>query len=197
MNKEVIKIDKDGTKIVETISYKINFIDSMSFMATSLTKRLDNLSGEIHKIKYKECGCPLERESVKNNLIKYKYLSYNKTYSEKRNEELKQKFMNTVKFSNNDIDKFILFLRKGVYSDDYMSSWERFKEAALPEKAKVYNNLNMEDTTDVDYAHVKRIYKDFEIKNLGEYHDLYLRSNVLLLADVFENFRRMCLEIYE
>ena len=89
MNKEVIKIDKDGTKIVETISYKINFIDSMSFMATSLTNRLDNLSGEIHKIKYKECGCPLERESVKNNLIKYKYLSYNKTYSEKRNEELK------------------------------------------------------------------------------------------------------------
>ena len=105
--------------------------------------------------------------------------------------------MNTVKFSNNDIDKFLLFLRKGVYSDDYMSSWERFNEAALPEKAKVYNNLNMEDTTDVDYAHVKRIYKDFEIKNLGEYHDLYLRSNVLLLADVFENFRRMCLEIYE
>ena len=105
--------------------------------------------------------------------------------------------MNTVKFSNNDIDKFILFLRKGVYSDDYMSSWERFNEAALPEKAKVYNNLNMEDITDVDYAHVKRIYKDFEIKNLGEYHDLYLRSNVLLLADVFENFRRMCLEIYE
>ena len=105
--------------------------------------------------------------------------------------------MNTVKFSNNDIDKFILFLRKGVYSDDYMSSWERFNEAALPEKAKVYNNLNMEDTTDVDYVHVKRIYKDFEIKNLGEYHDLYLRSNVLLLADFFENFRRMCLEIYE
>ena len=78
-----------------------------------------------------------------------------------------------------------------------MSNWERFNEVALPEKAKVYNNLNMEDTTDVDYAHVKRVSKDFEIKNLGEYHDLYLRSNVLLLADVFENFRRMCLEIYE
>ena len=70
MNKEVIKIDKDGTKSVETISYKINFIDSMSFMATSLTKLLGNLSGEIHKTKYKECGCLLQCESVRNNLIK-------------------------------------------------------------------------------------------------------------------------------
>ena len=55
--------------------------------------------------------------------------------------------------------------------------------------------LNMEDITDVDYAHAKRIYKDFEIKNLGEHHDFYLKSDVLLLADVFKNFRRMCLEI--
>ena len=53
----------------------------------------------------------------------------------------------------------------------------------------------MEDITDVDYAHAKRIYKDFEIKNLGEHHDFYLKSDVLLLADVFKNFRKMCLEI--
>ena len=55
----------------------------------------------------------------------------------------------------------------------------------------------MEDITDVDYVHANRVYKDFEIKNLGEYHDFYLKSNVLLLADVFKNFRTMCLEIYE
>ena len=55
----------------------------------------------------------------------------------------------------------------------------------------------MEDITDADYAHAKRVCKDFEIKNLGEYHDLYVQSNTLLLADVFENFRNMCLEIYE
>ena len=55
----------------------------------------------------------------------------------------------------------------------------------------------MEDITDADYAHTKRVCRDFEIKKLGEYYDLYLQSDTLLLADVFENFRNMCLEIYE
>ena len=54
----------------------------------------------------------------------------------------------------------------------------------------------MRDITDADYAHVKRVCKEFEIKNLGEYHDLYVQSNTLLLADVFENFQNMCLKIY-
>ena len=55
----------------------------------------------------------------------------------------------------------------------------------------------MEDITDTDYAHEKRVCKDFEIKNLEEYHDLYFQSNTLLLADVFENFRNIFLKIYE
>ena len=55
----------------------------------------------------------------------------------------------------------------------------------------------MGDITDADYAHTKRACKDFEIKNLGECHDLYVQSNTLLLADVFEKFRNMCFEIYE
>ena len=53
----------------------------------------------------------------------------------------------------------------------------------------------MENITDADCMHAKREYKDFEIKNLGEYHDLYLKSDTLLLADVFENFSKMCLKI--
>ena len=55
----------------------------------------------------------------------------------------------------------------------------------------------MEDLTDADYAHAKRVCKDFKIKTLREYHDLYLQSNILLLADVFENFRNMCLKLYD
>ena len=55
----------------------------------------------------------------------------------------------------------------------------------------------MEDITDADYAHAKRVCKDFEIKDLVEYHDLYVQSNTLLLADVFENFKNMCLKIYK
>ena len=72
-----------------------------------------------------------------------------------------------------------------------------FNETSLPEKEDCYSHLNMEDITDADYTHRKRVCKDFQIKSLGEYHDLYVQSNILLLADVFENFRNMSLEVYE
>ena len=90
-----------------------------------------------------------------------------------------------------------MLLRKGVYPYQYMDDWEKFNETTLAEKKEFYSNLNIEDITDAYYMHVKKVCKDFEIKNLGEYHDLYLESDVLLLADVFENFRRMCLQISE
>ena len=77
-----------------------------------------------------------------------------------------------------------------------MGEWEKFNETTLPEKEEFYSNLNMEDITDADYMHVKRVCKGLEIKNLGEYYDLYLKNDTLLLADVFENFRKICLKIY-
>ena len=88
-------------------------------------------------------------------------------------------------------------LRKGVYPYEYMDDLQKFNEISLSKKEDFYSHLNMEDITDADYVHTKRVCKDFEIKNLGEYHDLYVQSNTLLLADVFENFRNMCLKIYE
>ena len=78
-----------------------------------------------------------------------------------------------------------------------MDDWEKFKETSLPEKEDFYSHLNMEDITDADYTHAKRVCIDFEIKNIGEYHDLYVQSDTLLLADVFENFRNMCIKIYK
>ena len=57
-----------------------------------------------------------------------------------------------------------------------------------------HSHLNMEDITDADCAYVKRVYKDFEINNLGEYHDLYAHSDTLLLADVFQNFQNICVK---
>ena len=78
-----------------------------------------------------------------------------------------------------------------------MNDWEKVNEISLLEKEDFYRHLNMEDITDADYTHGKRVCKVFEIKNLGEYHDLNVQSDTLLLADVFENFRNMCLEIYE
>ena len=81
-----------------------------------------------------------------------------------------------------------MLLRKGVYSYEYKDNWEKFNETALPEKEEFYSNLNMEEITDADYMHAKRVCKDFEIKDSGDYHDLYLKSDVLLSAEVFLKF---------
>ena len=78
-----------------------------------------------------------------------------------------------------------------------MVDWQKFNETSLPEKENFYSHLNMEDITDTDYTPVKRVCKDLERKNLGEYHDLYVQGDMLLLADVFQNFRHMYLKIYE
>ena len=64
-------------------------------------------------------------------------------------------------------------------------------------KEAFYSNLNMEDITDVDHRHAKRVFKNISKKNQGDYHDLYVQSDTLLLADVFENFRNMCIDVYE
>ena len=78
-----------------------------------------------------------------------------------------------------------------------MDDWEKFNETSLTEKIDFYSHLNMEDITDTDYTHSKRVSKIFKIKNLVEYHDLYIQKNTLLLTDVFEKFQNMRLEIYE
>ena len=89
-----------------------------------------------------------------------------------------------------------MLLRKGVYLDEYIDSWEKFDETTLPPK-EVHSNLNLEDISNKDYMHAQKVWDVFEIKNLGEYHDLNVKSDTLLLADAFENFGKKCLEIYE
>ena len=91
----------------------------------------------------------------------------------------------------------ILLLRKGVYPYEYMDSWQRFDETSFPDKEAFYSNLNMEDIKDVDYRHGKTVFEYLINKKLGDYHDLYVQSDTLLLADVFENFRIMYIKVYE
>ena len=129
-------------------------------------------------------------------MIIYKCLFCNECCSKKFNEKFK--FKGTFKFSNGDINKFInLLLRKGIYTYEYMDDWESSNETKLPEKEEFHSNLNLEDITDADYMHVKRVCKDFEIKNLSEDHGLYIKWKLLLLGDVFKNFREMCLKFSE
>ena len=77
-----------------------------------------------------------------------------------------------------------------------MDSWEKFDETTIPPKEVFYSTLNLEDISDEDYEPVQKVWNVFEIKNGGEYHDLYVQSDTLLLADVFQNIRSMCIEIY-
>ena len=88
-----------------------------------------------------------------------------------------EKFPNTYRFCNKDLNKFALLLRKGVYPYEYMDSWERFNEESLPDKESFYSNLHLENITDEDYEHAQKVWEVFKIKNLGEYHDLYVQSD--------------------
>ena len=77
-----------------------------------------------------------------------------------------------------------------------MDKWEKFDETTLLPKEAFHGNLNLKDISDEDYTHPKKVWEVFEIKKLGEYHNLYAQTDTLLLADVLENFRNKCIEIY-
>ena len=93
--------------------------------------------------------------------------------------------------------KLDLMSKKGVYPYDYVDSFEKFDQTELPTKEHFYSIRNDQDITNDEYDHVKKVWKTFKLKNMGEYHDLYLGSDVLLLTDVFENFRKTCMQYYK
>ena len=102
-------------------------------------------------------------------------------------------FLNTKKVFKKNVD---LLTRKGVHPYDYVSSIEKLSETQLPPKEEFYSNLNDEHITDKDYKHAINVWNTFNCKTIRDYHDLYLKSDVLLLSDVFENFRKTCLKHY-
>ena len=127
-------------------------------------------------------------------------------------------FINSFQFMSSSLDKLIsnlpkeafkytskeftdkelsLMSQKGVYPYDYMDSFEKFDQTKLPTKDQFYSILNDQDIMNDEYNDAKKVWKTFNIKTMGEYHDLYLKSDVLLLADVFESFRKTCLQYYK
>ena len=179
------------------ISYKIKFIDSFRFMATSLSKLVDNLTENINNDKCIKCISNLCFVNAMNGTLTFECVDCKKEYKKDLNKKLIERFSNVYEFCGYDMNKFMILLRKGVYPYEYMDEWDKFNEKELPSKGSFYSNLTMEDISDTDYAHANNVFKKFDIKNLGEYHDLYVRSDTLLLADVFENFRNACMKNYE
>ena len=94
-------------------------------------------------------------------------------------------------------EKLNLMTRKGIYPYDYMDSFEKFNKTELPTKEEFYSILNNEHISDEDYSHAQNVWNTFQLQTMGEYHNLYLQSDILLLADVFENFRKTCLQYYK
>ena len=169
-----IKKKCDGGK---TITYKLRLVGSFRFMGTSLSELADNITGNFNSI---EC-----KSYTENNRFEE---------CKKLIEGLIKKFPSIYQFCNGDLNKFILLLRKCICPYEDMENLEKFDETLLPPKGAFYSNLNLEN---MDYTHAQKVWEVFEIKTCGDYHHLYVQSDTLLLADVFENFRNMFLEMYE
>ena len=185
-----------------------------------------NLSGYDSHLFIKNLGFTAGNiDCIPNN--EEKYISFTKnietgSYMNKKGETkpifYKIRFIDSLKFMNTSLDSLVNILleeafnnlekyytgdklslvkRKGVYPYEYMDSLERFKENKLPPKESFYSRLTGEDISDNDYEHALNVWDDFGMKTLQDCHDLYNVTDVLLLADVFENFRNICMENYK
>jgi len=164
-DKKIECIPKTEEKYTTFSIGKLQFLDSMAFMNSSLSKLVDALA-EIN----------IKEGKTEPNVTNFPIMMRH--------------------FKDRPLKDIQLLVRKGVYPYDYMNSKDRFNETHLPPKEAFYSTLSGQHISDDDYMHAIRVWKVFNIKNMGEYNDLYLLTDVLLLADVFESFRNMCLKYY-
>ena len=94
-------------------------------------------------------------------------------------------------------EKSNLLLKKGIYPYEYMDTFDKFEETTLPKIEEFYSELKDENISLEDYQRAQQVWNEFDIKNMGEYHDLYMKTDTLLLACVFENFRKVCIKNYK
>ena len=172
-------------------------MNSFRFVSSSLSSLVDSLSDGLYNIKCKDCNSFLDYMNFYDDKLVYRCFDCKTNYDINFNNKLIDVFSNTHNFCSGGINKFILLLQNGVYPYEYMDSFERIFETSLPDKDAFYSNLNMESITDIDYRHAKNIFNKFNNNNLGDYRDLYVQSDTLLLAAVFTNLRKVCFDIYE
>ena len=185
-----------------------------------------NLSGYDAHMFIKElanCGSKMSaiaksKEDYINFLVNVEVDKYIDKNEEKKSKEIELRFIDSFKFMSSSLDSLVnnlargnnrlfgfedynesqykLLIRKGIYPYEYMDDWNRFKETILPPKEAFYSKLAMAWVNEEDYEHAHRVWNEFGINNLGEYHDLYVRTDVILLSNIFEAFRKVCLDNY-
>ena len=166
-------------------------------MASNLDKLASNLWG-TSGIQCDKCKGNMELINISGDYIASLGFERCRTTKTKDLEEgaLKKNFNHTIWFLACD-EKFHLMIRKGVYPYEYMDGWEKFEEAGLPPKDAFYSRLNMKGISDQDYEHAQQVWNTMEKKTLSWYQDTYWKTDVLLLADVFETFWDTCFKNYK
>ena len=186
-----------------------------------------NLSGYYAHLFIRELGAHASDMEViaknKEDYISFSIKVPVDSYIDKNGEEkdklIELRFIDSFKFMSSSLDsltknlvrggkklfgfedyselQYGLLTRKGVYPYEYINSWDRFNETQLPPISAFYSNLNMPSISEEDCQQDQRVWKEFGIRDLGDYHNLYLRTDVVLLANVFEAFRDTCLKHYK
>jgi Recombination endonuclease VII len=181
-------------KIITCFFHNLAFYDAHLFI-----KELGADKGEIEVI-----------AKTKEN-----YISFTKKIKIDDNRTVKLRFVDSFKFMASSIDalssglinenfnqmkaqmrNYELLIRKGVFPYDYMDSWNKFSETQLPPREAFFNKLTNKSISEEDYNYAHKVWEKFQINDLGEYSDLYLKTDVILLTDIFENFRTECLKTY-
>ena len=200
-------LDIRSPKFVPVVFHNLEGYDSHLFI-----KNLGVTEGEI------DCIAKNDEKfiSFTKNVVVGNYTDAN---GDDRERYRKLRFIDSFKFMNSGLAKLVenldketkvkvtnkfydgkfldLLLRKGVYPYDYMDCYDKLSKTDLPSIEDFYSRLNDENISQEDYDHAQNVWKHFDCKTMRDYHDLYLKSDVLLLADVFENFRDLCLENYK
>ena len=168
---------------------QLRFIDSMRFMASSvdsLTNNLVGVSGMPCNEYIESCEIThIDEDYVAHGKCKKCYSGYSKRQLNKNS--IFGNFLN-LRDSHND-EQFRLLLKEGVYAYEYMMSWDKFEETKLPPKEAFHSNLYISDISKYDYEFAQKVWKEFKLKNLGEYHNFYLKTDTLLLITFLRHSR--------
>ena len=179
----------------------LTFVDSFQFMSSSLDKLVENVT-KCYKCKTRKPDSWILRSiSDRGHIIQHQrsYPCLECKNCKKVGKSHVNPVYNNLKYTSEELkgNKLHLMSKKGVYPYNYTDSFEKFDQTELPTKEHFYSILNHQDITNDEYDHAEKVWKMFKLKNVGDYHDFYLGSDVLLLTDVFENFRKTYMQYYK